>query len=201
MANDRGQSGYYQEIARSFLARRGGALQLSPKDLAAIASWEEKRIPLDIVLEGIERTFDGLKVRGRQVEAAFAQHRDRGAGGKRAGEAAPRRDKAARVRREIDRALESLPASDLALRRLLQEALEALGGARPNPETLERIEAGIEQALWDEATSEDKATASAEALKAQEGRRPAGFEDTVRRRAVMAVRARRRVPHVSFHFH
>jgi hypothetical protein len=213
MANDRGQSSYYQEIARSFLARRGGALQLSPKDLAALSAWEEKRIPLNIVLEGIERTFDGLKARGRptktvslafcdrQVEAAFAQHRDRGAGRRRDGEAGPRSDKAARVRDEIGRALATLPAADLGLRRLLETALDALDAARPDPETLERIDAEIEEALWREATAAEKAAASAETLKAHKGRRPAGFADTVRRRAVMAVRARRRVPHVSLHFH
>jgi hypothetical protein len=213
MANDRGQSGYYQEIARAFLARRGGALQLSPKDLAAIAAWEERRIPLDAVLEGIDRAFEGLKTRGRptkavslafcerQVEAAFAQHRDRGAGRRRAVEPGPGSDKAAKVGREIGRALEALPASDHALRELLEAALAGLAAARPDPAALERIDAEIEEALWNEATAAEKTTAAAEALRAHKGRRPAGFEDTVRRRAVMAVRTRRRVPHVALHYH
>jgi len=87
-----GQSGYYQTIAREFLRRRGAPLLLSPRDQAVIAAWEEKRVPLDVVLEGIGRTFDGLRIKGRgsrgvsllfcerQVEAALAQHRDRSAG-------------------------------------------------------------------------------------------------------------------------
>ncbi len=87
MDDTNGQSGYYQEIARAFLGRRGGSFFLSPKDQATIAAWEEQRIPLRVVLEGIGRAFDTLKARGRgtkaislvfcgrEVEAVFAQHR------------------------------------------------------------------------------------------------------------------------------
>src|SRR5512137_174737 len=119
--DDKGQSGYYQEIARVFLERRGGPFFLSPKDQSAIAAWEEKRIPLGVVLEGIARTFDGLTARkrgtkavslafcDRQVEAAFAQHRDRAAGHRKAAGTAPRSGKVDRARREIEMAIEALP--------------------------------------------------------------------------------------------
>jgi hypothetical protein len=213
MDSDREQSGYYQEIARVFLARRGGALLLSPKDLSTIAAWEEKRIPLDAVVEGIGRTFEGLKARGRatrtvslafcdrQVEAAFDQHRDRAAGRRTDPGAGAGTDKAAKVRGEIDRALGTLPAGDLEMKRLFRKALEAIAGSGPDPAALERIDAEIEEALWSGATAAEKAAAESESLKAHRGRKPAGFEDTVRRRAVMAARARRRLPHVSLHYY
>ena len=211
MNSGREQSDYYQEIARVFLARRGGALLLSPKDLSTIAAWEEKMIPLDAVVEGIGRTFEGLKARGRatrtvslafcdrQVEAAFDQHRDRAAG--RRTDPGAGAGKAAKVRREIARALETLPAGDLEMKRLLQAALGALAAPRPDPAGLERIDAEIEEALWAGATAAEKAGAETESLKAHKGRKPAGFEDSVRRRAVMAARARRRLPHVSLHYY
>ena len=213
MDRDKEQSGYYQEIARVFLARRGGALLLSPKDLSTIAAWEEKRIPLDAVVEGIGRTFEVLKARGRatrtvslafcdrQVEAAFDQHRDRAAGRRTDPGAGAGTGKAAKVRREIARALETLPAGDLEMKRLLQAAFEALAAPRPDPAALERIDAEIEEALWAGATAAEKAGAETESLKAHKGRKPAGFEETVRRRAVMAARARRRLPHVSLHYY
>lgn len=213
MDSDKEQSGYYQEIARVFLDRRGGALLLSPKDLSTIAAWEEKRIPLDAVVEGIGRTFEALRARGRaiktvslafcdrQVEAAFDQHRDRAAGRRADPGAGAGTGKAAKVRREIARALETLADGDLEMRRLLQAAFEALAAPRPDPAALERIDAEIEEALWAGATAAEKARAETESLKAHKGRRPAGFEDTVRRRAVMAGRARRRLPHVSFHYY
>ena len=119
---DNGQSGYYQTIAREFLARRGAPFLLSPRDQAAIAAWEAKRVPLDVVLEGIGRTFDGLKARAggpkgvslafceRQVEAALAQHRDRSAG--RGSAAGPRPDKKDRARREVEKGLRGLGPDD-----------------------------------------------------------------------------------------
>jgi hypothetical protein len=213
MHDDSAQSGYYQEIARAFLERRGGALVLSPKDQSAIAVWEEKRIPLSVVLEGIGRTFERLKSRGRatrqislafcdrEVEAAFAQHRERSAGGRRSGASSPPNEKSARIRREIEQALGRLSAGDAELERLLRLAAEALAAPRPDEAALERLEAEIETALWTGATAAEKGAAAAEALTAHKGRRPAGFEDTVRRRAVMAARDRLRVPHVSLHFH
>jgi hypothetical protein len=211
--DDNAQSGYYQEIARAFLERRGGPLLLSPRDQSAIAAWEEKRVPLRVVLEGIGRTFDGLKARGRgtkaislafcdrEVEAAFAQHRDRAAGRRKTAAAGPRSDTRDKARREIATALETLPAGDPEMARLLQAALEALSPSRPDTAALDRIEAEIEEALWDGAAPAEKAAAEAEAAKAPKGRRPAGSEATLRRRVVMAARARRRVPHVSLHYY
>ena len=211
--DDNAQSGYYQEIARAFLERRGGAFLLSPKDQSAIAAWEEKRIPLRVVLEGIGRTFDRLKARGRgtraislsfcdrEVEAAFAQHRDRAAGRRKTPGAEPRSDRRDKARREIMKALETLPAGDLEMARLLRAALEALSAARADIAALDRIEEEIEEALWAGAAPAEKAAAEAEAAQGPKGRTPAGPEDTLRRRVVMASRARRRVPHVSLHYY
>lgn len=212
--DDKGQSGYYQEIARAFFARRGGPFFLSPKDQAAIAAWEAKKIPLDVVLEGLGRTFDDLKARGRttrtvslvfcdrNVEAAFAQHRDRAAGRHGGHAAAPRADKKEdRARREIRRALEGLPAGDTEMKRLLEKALETLAAARPDADELERIEAEIEEALWAGATAAEKAEAETETRHALKGRKPGGFEDAVRRRIVLTARARRRVPHTALHYY
>jgi hypothetical protein len=212
--DDKGQSGYYQTIARAFFARRGGPFFLSPKDQAAIAAWEAKSIPLDVVLEGLGRTFDNLKTRGRatktvslafcdrNVEAAFAQHLDRAAGRHRGQAAVPRTGlKEDRARREIRKAIDGLPAGDAEMRRHLQKALEALAAARADAEALERIEAEIEAALWAGATAAEKAEAETETRCALKGRKPAGLEEAVRRRVVLTARARRRVPHTALHYY
>jgi hypothetical protein len=207
------QSGYYQEIAAPFLKRRGGGLVLSPRDQAAIAAWEEKRIPLRVVLEGVTRTFDALKVRGRdtrsislafcdrEVEAAFAQHRDRAAGRRQAVEAPPRTSKTESAKQEIAKALAGLPAGEIMIRPLLQSGLEALSVPAPDEAALERLEAAIEEALWAGATEAERSTAEAEARRALKGRTAAGLDDAARRQAVMAARARLRVPHVSLHYY
>ena len=209
--NDKDRSGYYQSIARAFLERRGPPLLLSPRDQALIGDWEARRIPLRIVLEAIGRTFDGLRSRGRgtrgvslaacarHADEAFAQYRDRVAGGRDA--AAPRPDKRERARREITKALDGLPPEDGRIAALLRAALAVLDEARPDEAGLERIDAEIEELLWSRATAAERAAAEAEARRELRGRRAAGSADAVRRIVVRAARAGRRIPYVSLHHH
>jgi hypothetical protein len=213
MENRNARSGYYQEIARVFLARRGGALVLSPRDQAAIAAWEEKRIPLAVVLEGIGRTFEALKARrrdtrslslavcDREVEAAFAQHRDRAAGRRKGLEAAARPVKKDIARREIAKTLAGLPGEERELAGLLDHALELLAVPEPDETALDEVEAQIEGSLWAGASDAEKAEAAREAKKALRGRPGAGLDDAVRRLVVKSARARRRVPHVALHYY
>jgi len=213
-AEDSRRSGYYQSIARAFLERRGAPFLLSPKDQSAIAGWEERKIPLRIVLEGIGRTFDGLKSRGRatkgtslafcerQVDAAFAQHRDRAAGS-RSGEGAarPRPDKRDKARREIEKALRGLGPGDGDLARLLGTALEALAAPKPDDAALERIDAAVEDLLWAGAPAEARSAAEAEIRRELRGRRSKDIEGMARRKAVQAARAGRRIPHASLYYY
>ncbi|HSA95487.1 MAG TPA: hypothetical protein VLJ16_05520, partial [Acidobacteriota bacterium] len=92
-------------------------------------------------------------------------------------------------------------SADPELKRLLQSALEALAAAQPDDEALERIDAGLEAALWAASTPAEKALAEDEARRGAKGRKTAGLGDEIRRRAVMAARARLRVPHVSIHYY
>ena len=49
---------YFTEIEDTFVRRRGKHLLLSPIDWAMIEGWQERGIPLHIVLRGIESVFD-----------------------------------------------------------------------------------------------------------------------------------------------
>ena len=51
---------YFTEIEETFIRRRGRNLLLSPLDWALIETWQERGIPLHIVLRGIERVFDSV---------------------------------------------------------------------------------------------------------------------------------------------
>jgi hypothetical protein len=51
---------YFSEIEETFIRRRGRNLLLSPLDWALIETWQERGIPLRIVLKGIEKVFDGV---------------------------------------------------------------------------------------------------------------------------------------------
>jgi len=49
---------YFTEIEETFIRRRGKNLMLSPLDWALIETWQERSVPLHIVLRGIEKVFD-----------------------------------------------------------------------------------------------------------------------------------------------
>jgi len=51
---------YFSEIEELFVRRRGRNLLLSPLDWALIESWQERQVPLHIILSGIERIFDSV---------------------------------------------------------------------------------------------------------------------------------------------
>lgn len=50
---------YFTEIEETFVRRRGKHLLLSPIDWAMIEGWQERGIPLHIVIRAIEGVFDG----------------------------------------------------------------------------------------------------------------------------------------------
>lgn len=51
---------YFSEIEETFIRRRGRNLLLSPLDWALIEDWQNRGVPLRIVLSGIGKIFDSL---------------------------------------------------------------------------------------------------------------------------------------------
>jgi hypothetical protein len=77
---------YFSEIEETFIRRRGKGLLLSPFDWALMEVWQERKIPLHIVLRGIEIVFDnyeksdskkrsikGLSFCREEIEVQFAE--------------------------------------------------------------------------------------------------------------------------------
>ena len=77
---------YFTEIEDAFVRRRGKHLLLSPLDWALMEGWQDRGIPLHIVLRAIETVFDGFDKQPNQnrtikslfycreeVEAQFAE--------------------------------------------------------------------------------------------------------------------------------
>lgn len=80
---------YFSEIEEAFIRRRGRNLLLSPLDWALIEAWQERGIPLRIVLRGIEKVFDtydkkpdrrrpikSLMYCREEIEAQYAEWKD-----------------------------------------------------------------------------------------------------------------------------
>lgn len=77
---------YFTEIEETFIRRRGRNLLLSPLDWALIEDWQEREIPLHIILRAIESVFDTAEKRPdkkrtikslsyckEEIEAQFAE--------------------------------------------------------------------------------------------------------------------------------
>jgi hypothetical protein len=57
---------YFSEIEETFIRRRGRNLFLSPLDWALIEDWQEREIPLHIILRSIEKVFDGYDAKPKK---------------------------------------------------------------------------------------------------------------------------------------
>jgi hypothetical protein len=152
------RSFYFQEIARTFFSYRGAPFVLSSRDMVTISSWEERGIPLRIVLEGMERAFEKYRKRavgGRKMSSlsfceieivkAHAEHRDRGVG--RAAKGESRKDKRKTIKTEVERFLKSMPPEADFLGEVYREALIVLSRKEASEETLERLDARAEELI------------------------------------------------------
>lgn len=76
---------YFSEIEETFIRRRGKNLFLSPLDWALMESWQEREVPLHIILRAIEKVFDnhdkskkkrtikGLSFCSEEIEAQYEE--------------------------------------------------------------------------------------------------------------------------------
>jgi hypothetical protein len=84
---------YFSEIEETFVRRRGRNLLLSPLDWALIETWQQRNVPLHIVLRAIEKVFDGVDEQPsrrrsvkslmycrEEIEAQYAEWLERQAG-------------------------------------------------------------------------------------------------------------------------
>lgn len=65
---------YFTEIEDEFVKRRGRHMLVSPLDWSLMEVWQQRGIPLHIVLRGINSSFDGYNERasrGRKVNSLF----------------------------------------------------------------------------------------------------------------------------------
>lgn len=108
---------YYTEIEEAFVRRRAKNLLLSPIDWAMIESWQDRGIPLHVVLRGIEAVFDNFEKNPRprtiksllfcreEVEAQFQEWSASRVG---AGDAASEKTSASYSREDIEQHIRDL---------------------------------------------------------------------------------------------
>jgi len=205
------QSGYYRTIAGEFIRRRGAPFFLSPRDVALVARWESLRIPLDAVLEGIERAFDSARKRGRpgkvmtlafcetQVMKAFGQHAERLAGGTE--KIVPRIEKIDRLGKEAALFLTALPPGLETLAGLFEQAVAAARLPDADEQELERLDDEVDEILWRSSPAEEREAVRKDLRGEIAGKRGFNVEEIVRTRLVKARRDRYKVPYLSLFYY
>jgi hypothetical protein len=179
--------------------------------VALIARWEKARVPLDAVLEGMERAFANYRKGGRpagaltlafceyQVGKALAGSRERRAGGTR--ETAARDAKRERLRKEIGRFLGEVPPGLEALAAPFAAARAVLDDPGAGEEGLEALDDTVDEALWRASPEGDRARIREDVRAGLSGKRTLDPDDVARTMLVKEMRERHKVPYLSLYYY
>lgn len=158
---------YFTEIEDTFVRRRGKHLLLSPIDWAMIEGWQERGIPLHIVVRAIESVFDGYdknpgprSIKGllycrEEVEAQFLEWTSMQAGKEKSSEGSVEFSPE-KIVEHIDSIIEQLARSQTtelsediarAIARLKQLAIDHSNDLETADRSLSDIENLLEDAL------------------------------------------------------
>ncbi len=209
--NDK-KSQYYQTIARHFFKHRGAPFFLSSKELDLIARWENMRIPLGVILEGMRRSLQdsrlGQKKKGKilslsycdfQVLKAFEQFKDRKVG---KGEIVKEREvKKTRAKAEIERFLEALPSHLVFLRGAYSRARTLLSKKDFEEEELECLEEEIEELLSEKAADQEKKRVRDEVCKEYATKNDEELASILKIKLVKFLREKYKIPYVSLFYY
>jgi hypothetical protein len=179
--------------------------------VALIARWEKARIPLDVVLEGMEKAFTNYRKGGRpagaltlafceyQVGKALTGRRERRAGETR--KTAPRDAKRERLREEIERFLKEVPPGLEALAEAFAAARAVLDDPGAGEEGLEALDGTVDEALWRAVPEREKARVRKDVLAGLPGKRTLDLEDVARTKLMKEMRERHKVPYLSLYYY
>jgi hypothetical protein len=211
MKNEK-RSRYFQSISHHFLKLRGAPFFLSSKELDLIETWERMKIPLPVVLEGIDRAFEKerlKRVRRRtilslgfcnlQVLKAFEQFRDRRVGTRN--KVVGKEEKKKKAKAEVKRFLENIPCEIDYLRESFSQVLRLLSLKYINEEELEQKEREIEVLLFEKSSSPEKEEVKRKMLAEYEFVEEEEFQRIFKLRLLKRLREMYKIPYVSLYYY
>jgi hypothetical protein len=204
------RSGYYQTIAKFLIDLRGAPFFLSSKELDFVRQWEERNIPLRIVLEGIRGCFEQRSYRQKKrhgpytldcchsfVLRAFDLYQDRKVGQKRANVFAGDKERKTKILFEVEKFLSDIPEELHTLRPIYARLHKKLVSGKATEEELEGAEEAIERWIEENLSAAQAETITAEIRSEFGKRRGVEFDQIFRIKAVKAEREKHKIPHVS----
>ena len=156
---------YFTEIEETFTRRRGKHLLVSPLDWALIETWQQRGVPLHIVLRGIENVFDGHDKKPNQkrtvkslfyckeeIEAQYAEWLESQVGsraedenGNTENELFSKESVSAHLERSAEDLKKKAEASTGELREVFERAIIRLDELKDNYQTAELLEKSLEK--------------------------------------------------------
>ncbi len=203
---------YYQKIARAFLKHQPSLFFIPPRDLELISEWEKLNLPLEVILEGIDRAFArrlagwrrkniySLSQCEKEILKAYAQHQERLVG-QQAPQAGRPAEKAARIRQEIQPCLEALPGDWPAVRQILEEALAALQADPPEEARLEALDEELDRVLYELTPEAERKKALEAARQDYPGRTDNQLEEIGRTRIAREKRQLLKLPRLALFYY
>lgn len=211
MGRQEERSHYFQAIARAFLDLRGEPFVLSSRDQLTIAAWEEERIPLSVVLEGMKRAGEKFRLRNPgqkmpalsfcqgEVKKAFETYQERRVG--KATRVISRAEKRKRARAEVDRFRRSLPREWAHLRPILDQAVRLLSRSIVAEEDLERLEEKLDALLLEKVSEKEKAEVEKRLRAELPGQRRAVDAAAAAAWLVKSLRQKLKIPHFPLYYY
>ena len=211
---------YFTEIEETFVRRRGKHLLLSPIDWAMIEAWQDRGVPLHVVIRAIESVFDGFDknpgprtIKGllycrEEVEAQFKEWTEMQAG--KTKDESPVEFPPERIVEHIEEVIDQLQRSEnpelvddigRAVERLRQLAANHSNDLETADHALSDIENFLEHALLTKADVteiEKEVTAQLKPYKSQ--MEPDAYNQTSRVMILKRLREEEKIPRLSLFY-
>lgn len=219
---------YFTEIEETFIRRRGKHLLVSPLDWALIQTWQQRGVPLHIVLRGIENVFDSHDKKPNQkrtvkslfyckeeIEVQYAEWLESQVGksaedenGSAENELFSKEAVSAHLERSVKDLKKKARGFDGELREVFERVMNRLGELKDNYQTSELLEESLEKmdALIDEAllnafeTGDLTAEIEGQMSSYRDKMEPDVFRQTVNLMVVKRLREREKIPRLSLFY-
>lgn len=202
---------YFQTIAGFFLEQRGSPFFLSSKELDVIAAWEEMKIPVQVVLEGIRdcvayhRTRPGRRNKIHSlvfcrpfVIRAFGDYKERKVGSGR--KSSQEMDKKMKLKKAVERFLDSCPEEIRDISEVFSRVKEMLSG-EVDEKNLETLEHQLERLLVKKTSDSVIERIRKEVIKEFEDRKEQEHIRILELKIIKYMREKHKIPHISLYYY
>ncbi|MFW6123936.1 MAG: hypothetical protein ACOC5G_01830 [Acidobacteriota bacterium] len=202
---------YYQTIARLLFRLRGTSFILSGREIDVIEEWEERHIPLNIVLEGIKSAYEYFRMNTgmpknftlsfcqRFVSTAHNLNKERKVGKKSVSET--RSERVKKIKEEVKIFINNISKEVSYLKEFYLVILNDLSADKVDEEILESRDEQVDHLLLEHATQNEMEKYRQEAVDEYNITQESEKNQIAKRKFLKTVRERYKIPYISFFYY